>query len=250
MDKSEVYGSWFNKGAGLELLPDVNNDIRKYTGENLTLFYAEYISMCAMLNDLSTSDRQICSRLLNDIKVSDRAGAYHRDLNSSENYDTGRVVNPISKDNLLGIVILIRNLGFDSQRAELRSRMLKSFGTFNNTKQFRMPFNPGFYAPFGALLGGIIPNIVGLLCLPVFFVNFIICNLKKPEDTSSRLLYFFELYQLRKHLIFGPVFWIYKKLLKRTYKSENPLLEMCKIYYWQNENNPIRKLSEKAEGKY
>jgi len=250
MDKSEVYGSWFNKGAGLELLPDVNNDIRKYTGENLTLFYSEYVSLCGMLGDISSSDQQICSRLLNDIEVSDRPGAYHRDLSSKENYDNDREVNPISKDNLLGIVLLMRNLKLEAQLAKMRSRFVKSFGTFNNTKQIRTPFNPGFYSPFGALLGGIIPNIIGLLCLPVFFVNFIITNSKKPEDTSSRLLYFFELYQLRKHLIFGPVFWIYKKLLKRTYKSENPLLEMCKIYYWQNENNPIRKLSEKAEGKY
>lgn len=249
MTKEEAYRRWYNKGAGIELQPDVNGDELVYTGENLTLFYAEFILLSSMLGDISSDDQQVCARLLNTIRVSDRPGAYHRDLKSSNDYDSGIQPNSMSHDNLLGIVILMDILNLDVQKDEMRRRLYTSFGTYSNTRGFDYPFNPGFYATFCAILGGFIPSLISLLCLPIFIINFIITNLKDKSNTSSRLLYFIELYTLRKHLIFGPVFWIYKKLLKKTYNSENPLEEMCKIYY-RNENHPIRDLCSKVKDKY
>lgn len=249
MDKSEVYSSWYNKGCGLELYPDMNHDSSKYTSENGALFYAEYITICNIINDISSADRIFCERLVKSLQVSDRPGRYHRDLDSSVKYDLNKNVNPISKDNLLGMIILLRFLGFEHKIKEMRSALLSSLGTFNNTRSIRTPFNPGFYAGFGALLGGVTGNILSLLCFPIFIINFIITNLKNKSHTSSRLLYFITLYNLKNIWIYSKLYNIYIKLLKYTYKSNNPLHSMCVIYF-KNSNHPIIQISKLCEDKY
>ena len=238
------YTRWFNKGAGLELEPDKNSNIQKYTAENCTLFYAEYAILYDILNEFDADDRDICDALLTRIEVKGKSGRYHRDFDSAIKYNENKTdINPISKDNLLGIVWLCLLFNLDERLSDIRSQFWKSLGTYNNTRKIRFPFNPGFYATFGALIGGFTGNLLSIICFPFFVINFYITHFKNKNRTSSRLLYFFSLYLLRNHWIYGKFWKINTNKLKQKYDYDFPFNDLVEIYF-KHPDHPIRNISK------
>jgi hypothetical protein len=239
------YDRWFNRGTGMELAPDLNKNIFKYTSENGTLFHAEYLLLKKVAFTLNREDRDNGIRLLKAMQTRENVGVYHRDLNSKTEYLLGnhQNVNRISKDNMLGILVMANILYEPQIKKEVSSHAIKNYGIFNNTVEKNIPpFNPATYFALFALCG---KDLLAYLFFPFYIINMIVTLCKPKSVTSSRILYWMTLETLKKKLLYG---WLYKAYMTalRIQYGDNPMSTIFDIYYIHPEN-PITVLANELK---
>ena len=144
---------------------------------------------------------------------------------------------------------LLKIAKLENKRQDMSKALFKSFGTFNNTDSFRLIFNPGTYTSFGFLLPGILPKILGMLCLPFFLANYFISMSR--DNFSNHMLNLLELYMNRHVFFIGWMFSHYKKTIKKKYGSITEMSKRHPSFLSNpiNEEHPITALIRVSEEK-
>jgi len=239
--REEFYDRWVNMQHGMELDPDINKG--KRNNENGILYLAEYIMCLHKEADIVTYDKLVFEQIVSNLRYQD-AGVYNRGEGESTsahvNFVPAESRRSISHDNITGISCASYLLGNKEECKAIANHGLKNFFVFNNIKPlFSFPFNPGNIAPWLALGGH---ELLALVFLPFFIINFLITMCKGKQDTSSKKLYILTLYTLRDVFGFG---WLNTLLIKRMESQYGGgyLHEIYSIYY-TNVNHPLREITK------
>jgi len=221
---------YYNPVHGLELEPDINTANRN--NENGILFLVEYL---LMKNPIEPSDEDKFKKVVKNIQL--EPGLYDRgQLDSVTAAITGVEKRTISHDNISAIAAGSYYLG-THHAADIAVYGLRHCFSYNNLRKgFRAPMNPGNWSIWLAL--GKVAPILQVLFFPLYLINFIITTNKAKEHTSGKLLYFVELFPLRKHTVWGALYRMLIHRLRLMY-GEHPLEELTKIYF-KDEQHPVR----------
>jgi hypothetical protein len=229
---------WFNPTHGLELEPDINFGSRN--NENGILFYCVYIILLKERRELSVDEINRLVFLLEDLESYDKngnriRGLYDRGARESLTipYDKRRT---ISHDNITAISSLSPDHAKDIYKYGL-----KHFFIYNNCKpRLRAPMNPSNWSIWSYNGGS---KFFWMLFAWIYVINMLISCNKSPKETSSKQLYFVELYNVKESNLFWKLCWKYYKRKMTKQYGEFWLHEIAKIYY-QHPEHPNRILSE------
>jgi hypothetical protein len=225
---------YYNPVHGLELLPDINTGNRQ--NENGILFLVEYL---LMTNPITPEDEDKFKEVVKNIQI--EPGLYDRgSLDTQIAAASGIDKRTISHDNISAIAAGSYYLG-THHASDIAIYGLKNCFSYNNLKKgLRAPMNPGNWSIWLAL--GKVAPLLQVLFFPFYLINFFITTNKAKEQTSGKLLYFVELYPLRKHVAWGMMYKMLIYKLKKMY-GDKPLVELTKIYF-KDEQHPVRLVSE------
>jgi hypothetical protein len=225
---------YYNPVHGLELLPDINTGNRQ--NENGILFLVEYL---LMTNPITPEDEDKFKEVVKNIEI--EPGLYDRgSLDTQIAAASGIHKRTISHDNISAIAAGSYYLG-THHASDIAIYGLKNCFSYNNLKKgLRAPMNPGNWSIWLAL--GKVAPLLQVLFFPFYLINFLITTNKAKEQTSGKLLYFVELYPLRKHVAWGMMYKMLIYKLKKMY-GDKPLVELTKIYF-KDEQHPVRLVSE------
>lgn len=239
MNLEKEYTRYINYFHGFELEPDINLPNQR-GNENGILFLVVYLHLRHALGEFSASERNDFDIISKSLQVT--PGLFDRGAGESQTipYTERRSV---SHDNITAISAyskLLNDNGFPSPYAkDIANYGLKHFFTFNNVKpRFIFPINPSNWS---ILLynGGY--KLTSLLFLPFYFINLFITCLKEPGNTSSKQLYFAELYPVKDKFVWK-YFWLFYRSKMINMYGEYWLSGIFNIYY-RYENHPIRYLA-------
>jgi hypothetical protein len=198
------------------------------TSENGGLFFAHYLVLKDILRiKLDPFDYYIFKNKTNLSRI--EKGLFLRSAMHRQ-----RIV---SQDEISGMCISDFILGTEL-RIDIWNYLFFNFGNYNATGENKF-YNLGSYYSWSVLAN----SKVSLLLFPIYFINFLISINKPKQNTSSKLIYFSELYCMKELSYFSEVMWnIYKKKMIKMYgefwvnklfkiyfnseKSDYPLLEM------------------------
>lgn len=227
---------YINPRHGMELdssfvIKNVYGSGTEYRGnENGILFYAEYIQ-CR--REFEPAHYAHFNAIVDRLEVV--PGLFDRGAFESLTVDY-KERRSISHDNISAISSLTVESAVDIYKYGKRHAFI-----YNNVKPLtRYPMNPGNYSIW-AYNGG--SNIVWLLFLPFYLINLLITCCKAKENTSSKLIYFVELYALRHTNGAWKFMWqVYEFFMQRMY-GYSWLFQLTKIYF-KDSNHPIRQEAE------
>lgn len=162
--------------------------------ENCNLFYAQYL--------LLSGNHDYCEtfRFFDNMNMK---------LNARGLYDRRPASDPraVSHDEITGWMVASYLLN-TSHKYAIWDQMLWHFGAYNNNGKEWMPFNPGNYYAWGAYVG----SPLRWFFLPIYAVNMAIAINKPKDATSSKIIYWLELYSM-------PDDWV-NRLLRKYYVSK------------------------------
>lgn len=227
MLKLDVYRQYYSTYHGLELQPDVNLPYMRTTTENGILYYAEFLMLLHIRNDLDALDRARFYKLVKDLQVT--PGLYDRGAGESINvpYSERRT---ISHDNIDAVCAgsVICDYTFQDDVIQYGT---KNLFMFNNVKpRLVPPVNPGNYSPWFCMAN---KNFLAFIFLPFMIINLIITRFRNKQSTSSRKLYLLELYaitQKKKNTFFSLIAKVYFAGLVKIY-GEDFIYQLYSIYY-------------------
>lgn len=218
---------YFKEGFGLVTENDPET-------ENCNLFYAEYLTLKKQIN------QQDVDFFVNNMNLKrTSSGLFNR--RSKEPTPT----RTVSKDEILGFLVTskICNTGHGK---EIWKHLITHFGTYNNVQEWRgrMPFNLGNFYTWGQL----VDSPLSYLFLVMFTINLIICSNKKPEDTSSKIMYWLIFQNLKETTLNKMLKKYFEKKMKAMYQ-EDYKKSLFNIYFHMEsqENFPIFKELNKGE---
>ncbi len=246
MNKQELYGNYFRFESGIMLKPKQGDVV--FNSENDTVFFAYALVLEDILSQNDYNEQVKVELLAKNLEVIGKPGRYHRDHENQLKDPNSSDVSPNSKDNIMAMACLLKLAGNKNRLKNMAKAMFTSFGTFNNTKRFRMPFNPGTYTTLGLALPGFFSSLLALICLPVFLVNLII-SLNR-DNFSNHMLNFMELYMNKNVPGVGFLFRYYMKSMKKKYGrlstlvNEHPSFKMNGVV-----NHPIAQMMDECEDK-
>jgi hypothetical protein len=200
---------YFKDGFGLVTKRDP-------TTENCNLHYAQYLVLKSKPNVL---DLVFFGKNMK-MKLNDR-GLYNR--RSIEPLP----VRSVSKDEILGFMTASHLLNTEHKN-KIWKHLITHGGGYNNSGRLLdyLPFNPGNFYNWGQLVG----SKLSYLFLPIFVINLMIACNKKPQETSSKLLYDLIFRTIPKTFINKILFKYYDKKMKSQY-GDKYLYEMYCIYF-------------------
>lgn len=200
------------------------------TSENAGLFLAHYFTLKLILGvPILDDEKKIFLQKMENAKVSE--GLYRRSKHHTE--------RTVSHDEISGMLISSHVLKTDHGNSIL-NYLETNFLNYPATgvNKFYQPSN--FYA-WGLLTGR---KWTGIF-YPLYAISFFISIKKDKSQTSSKLIYFNELYHMRKLSKPSDLLWkIFKKEMENQYGKDwiNGLFE---IYFKLEENDfPLKALSK------
>lgn len=216
---------YFKKGFGLVTQNDP-------TTENCNLFYAEYLAL--KTKRLHVPEDSDLEKFNEDMSLKVNAdGLYNR--RSEEPIP----VRSVSHDEITGWMVSSRILGTNHGK-NIWKHLISHFGTYNNTGRFTesLPFNPSNYYAWGELTDS---WLASKLFFFMYLINMLIAIHKKPEITSSKIIYWLELSVMPKSMLNNILWSIFEKQMKKQY-GEAYISAMLHIYHnAESENFPIFK---------
>ena len=239
--------SYYNPTHGLELTPNINKGYRG--NENGIVYFASYLMMKDILDqgnnnhyDFFKQLESNCTEIRNGFPV---YGLYNRGQFESD-FPKG-VKRSISHDNISAfsaISALTDGFNPDSAAKRIYNYGLKHAFAYNNTYDIiSLPMNPGNYSAW-AYNGG--SKILWYFFLPFIVINMLISLNKPRENTSSKIIYFIELYPNRNKFIWKKLWSFYKAKMEKQY-GKKWLKALMGIYFLPNHpNNLISDLIEEV----
>ena len=249
---------YINYSHGLELIPNNTQNIRG--NENGILFLVEYYILKKLLGKLDNTDIDTFKSIVNSIQTYENPttqikGLYDRGAGESLNFSKC-TIRKISHDNLTAISAM------SSLLEECGMSFHKDIATYGLKHQMRYdnvyPDNPRwiFEYPDGSLGTSFQWNPrdwffwlyrtykFAWILFPIFFFSNIFTCLSDKQETSGKWLSFVRLESGSKY---SKLISLNKKIcywiLKKKY-GKNFLSEMAKVYFWQDENHPIRQATK------
>lgn len=239
MNIEKEYNRYINFFHGFELEPDIN-DPSKRGNENGILFLVVYLHLRHITGTFSALERHDFDKICKALQV--EPGLFDRGAGESVDipYDKRRHT---SHDNISAISSyskLLNDNGIPSPYAkDIAKYGLKHFFSYNNVKpRFIPPVNPSNWSIW-LYNGGY--KLTSMVFLPFYFINLFITCLKEPGNTSSKQLYFTELYPVKDKFIWKYLWSYYRNKMIKMY-GEYWLSQIFNIYY-RYENHPIRFLA-------
>jgi hypothetical protein len=225
---------YLNPSHGLELFPGNTKGWRG--NENGILFYCQLLHLLNERKELTFTHINFFIKVVDALEV--KRGLYNRGAGEmSIPFEERRT---ISHDNISGIsagsFLLKTRHAKDIYRYGKRNLFI-----YNNVKPRKVaPMNPGNWSIW-AYCGG--SKVLWLLFLPFFVINMLISCTKPKEITSSKLLYFTELYPVKNSNLIWKALWAkYSFLMRKQYGKE--WLHKMMVIYYKDENHPNRVLSK------
>lgn len=231
--KQEAYRNWYSEYHGFELRPNVNTPNARITTENGVLYFAEFLMLLDIREDLQTLDRARFYNLCRALQVV--PGLYDRGAAESTTvpYNERRT---ISHDNITAIASgsVICNYDFEKEIANFG---LEHLFMYNNVApRLVPPMNPGSYCSWLSMADR---DYLSILFFPIFLINVIITMFKPKQNTSGKKLYILEFYALS--IIQGKRMfkWISKLFFSRLVSQYGSdfIHQIYKIYY--PEDHPL-----------
>jgi hypothetical protein len=148
----------------------------------------------------------------------------------------------VSQDEITGMIFSSDLLGTWHDRV-IWKRLVDGFGSYPATKTAKY-YNPGSYYSWAIIAESKLSTIF----LPVYIANLLISTNKEAKDTSSKLIYFVELFVLKDKCFIGKI--LSKYYVWRMKKMYGPkwIKSLFAIYYiGESEDHPLIHLSREAE---
>lgn len=233
---------YFNPDHGLELEPDINTGVRQ--NENGIVFFTT-LYMLTIAQKRTTFTSQLMKDM-NLVKgpllagLQEKPGLYNRGI--SDKQIDPEIRRTISHDNITAISTLVTAVNDIGQKEakEIADYGLEHGFVYQNAKGFRLPMNPGDYSPW--LFNGGYKKL-SLLFFPFFFINFVIAMLKNKQETSSRQLYFQQLFSARFESPVWAIMWkLFAFSMERTY-GIYAMERLTEIYY-KHPEHPCRIMAQ------
>lgn len=189
--------------------------------ENCNLFYAEYLLLKGSVDiaDFDFFTINMLAKWNPDRKLWNRR--------------SGNDTRSMSHDEITGFMVASHLLK-TSHKTFIWNHFLKSFGSWNNTGRVidYLPFNPGNYYAWGAY----VESKLRWLFLPLYFINMILAISKSPNETSSKIIYWLELFTMPENKINNWMKRIFVNEMTKQY-GKNWLRKMYLIYFGKESLN-------------
>lgn len=232
---------YLNLSHGLELTPDINNGYRG--NENGIVYLASYLMMKhitfvnAVPNISFGNQFDFPEIAMNCTQRTDGKlvyGLFNRGANESD-IDPS-IKRSISKDNISAFSSIAQLFNQKFISRSIYDYGLKHAFIYNNRGvKFDLPMNPGNYALW-AYNGQ--SELFWLLMLPFYLINILISCNKSMNNTSSKILYFIELYPNRDKFIWKSLWKWYKVKMEKQY-GKKWLKSLMSIYFLPEHPNVL-----------
>jgi len=227
MTKQDVYRRWYSEYHGMELQPDVNTPSARNTTENGVLYFAEFLMLLHIREELQVLDRARFYNLGRALQVV--PGLYDRGAGESDNvpYQDRRT---ISQDNILAIAAGSVICDYEFQGDIYSYGMAHLFMYNNVAPRLVFPMNPGNYSPWAAMAK---QKIITVLFYLVYIINLVLCMFLPKGNTSTKKLHTLELYALvhkQDNFMFR---WLAKLFFNRMVNmyGQDFIYQLYSIYY-------------------
>lgn len=150
------------------------------------------------------------------------------------------ITRTVSQDELTSFFVTSYLLN-TNHKDEIWKYMLRHFGVYSFNKNRKLPFQPACYYAWSRLAG----SKIAIVFLPFYIAAFLISISKGKQNTSSKLLYWDELYAMNlKGKMIDRLLWkFYTWKMKKMY-GQNFVKGLIDIYFHtENEDFPLKMLA-------
>lgn len=196
---------YFKKGYGLVTERD-------QTTENCNLFYAQYILLKGKWDA-----KDYLFFMDNMARKYIKKGLYNR----REGNDT----RSVSHDEITGWMVASHLLG-TNHKQHIWDYLIKHLGVYDNNGSVYLPFNPANFYNWGAY----VESPLHWLFLPLYFINLQIAIHRPKQETSSKIIYWLELFSMPDNWVNRQMKKIFVKKMTDQY-GEQWLSGLYEIYF-------------------
>lgn len=199
------------------------------TSENGGLFFAYYLVLKDILKiKIDLFDYFIFKDKLAYSKI--EKGLYLRSPYHRE--------RTVSQDEISGMVISDFILG-TGLRFDIWNYIFFNLGNYNATGENKF-YNFGSYYSWAKMSH----SLISFIFFPVYVINLLISISKEKQNTSSKLIYFSELYCMKEFSKISSLMWKYYKWKMKKMYGEFWVNELFKIYFHsESADYPLLELS-------
>lgn len=202
------------------------------TSENSGLFFAYYLTLKLITGKPITAyDKIIYLEKMYNARV--EKGLYRRSAHHQ--------IRTVSHDEITGMLIGSRVLG-TWHGGEIMDYLESNLGNYPATGENKF-YQPSNYYMWGIYTGRKWTSIF----FPLYFASMMISIGKDKQQTSSKLIYFAELYHVRSHSYATKILWkLFVQNMKVQY-GDYWVKELFAIYFHtEDESHPLIELSREA----